>query len=130
LKTLKVFRKQKLPKVHQNQVNHFYSWKISMWKPKQINYDKGDSGWTIELSTTTKVTTILAFDSLVKLHFLWKDTIHSFSLHILQPFATTTIVFVIIRMPSEIDSKFELLVANGSSPKDIQIVSFWKSSFF
>jgi hypothetical protein len=29
----------------------------------------------------------------------------------------------------EIDSKFELLVANGNNPKDIQIVSFWKSRF-
>jgi hypothetical protein len=30
----------------------------------------------------------------------------------------------------EIDSKFELLVANKNSLEDIQIVSFWKSSFF
>jgi hypothetical protein len=29
----------------------------------------------------------------------------------------------------EIDNKFELLVVNGSNPKDIQIVSFWKSRF-
>jgi hypothetical protein len=30
----------------------------------------------------------------------------------------------------EIDNKFELLIADGSSPKDIQIGSFWKSRFF
>jgi len=29
----------------------------------------------------------------------------------------------------EIDNKFELLVVNGSNPKDIQIVSLWKSTF-
>ncbi len=41
-----------------------------------------------------------------------------------QPFATTTIFFFVIGMCGEIDGKFELLVANGSSPEDIQIVSF------
>jgi hypothetical protein len=40
-----------------------------------------------------------------------------------QPFATTTIVFVVIGVCGEIDSNFELLVLDGSSPKDIQIVS-------
>jgi hypothetical protein len=49
----------------------------------KINYDKGDSDWMIEHSTTTKVTTIPAFDSLVKLHFMPKDIIHSFSYHML-----------------------------------------------
>jgi len=39
----------------------------------KIDYDKGDFDWTIELSTTTKVTTIPTFDPLVKLHFLPKD---------------------------------------------------------
>jgi hypothetical protein len=82
----------------------------------KIDYDKRYSDWTIELSTTTKVTTILAFDPLVKLHFMPKDIIHSFSCHMLQPFATTTIVFAVIRMCGEIDSKFELLVADGNSP--------------
>jgi hypothetical protein len=33
-------------------------------------------------------------------------------------------LFVVIGMCGEINGKFELLVANGSSPKDIQIVSF------
>jgi hypothetical protein len=47
----------------------------------------------------------------------------------IQPFATTTIAFVVIGMRCEIDNKFELLVADGSSPEDIQIVSFSKSSF-
>jgi hypothetical protein len=41
-----------------------------------------------------------------------------------QPFVTTTIAFTIIGMHGKIDSKFELLVANKSNPKDIQIVSF------
>jgi len=90
----------------------------------KTNYDKGNSHWTIELSTTTKVTTILAFDLFVKLHFLPKNTIHGFSHHMFQPFATTTIFFFVIGMCGEIDGKFELLVANGSSPEDIQIVSF------
>jgi hypothetical protein len=32
-------------------------------------------------------------------------------------------------MHGEIDNKFELPVANGSGPENIQIESFWKSSF-
>ncbi len=55
----------------------------------KINYNKEDYNWTIEVSTDIKVKTILAFDCLVKLHFMSKDTIHSFSHHIsnrlLQP---------------------------------------------
>jgi hypothetical protein len=62
----------------------------------KINYGEGDSNWMIELSTTTKVTTIPTFYPLVKLHFMPKDIIHSFSCHMLQPFATTTIVFVLL----------------------------------
>jgi hypothetical protein len=86
--------------------------------------DKGDSNKMVELSTTTKVTTILAFDPLVKLHFLPKDTICSFSYHMLQPFAITTIAFIVFGIHGEIDSKFELMVVNRSNPKDIQVVSF------
>jgi hypothetical protein len=95
----------------------------------KTDYDKGDSNWTVELSTTTKVTTILAFDPHVKLHFLPKNTICNFYCHMLQPFTTTTIAFIVIIMHGEIDSKFELLVANRNSPKDIQIVNFLKSRF-
>jgi hypothetical protein len=70
------------------------------------------------------VTTILAFDPPMKLHFLPKDTIHNFSYHMIQPFTTTTIDFVVIGMHGEIDNKFEILVANGSNPENIQIISF------
>ncbi len=94
----------------------------------KTDYDKGDSEWMIELSTTTKVTTILAFDPPVKLHFLPKDTICSFSHHMLQSFVITTILFTVIGVHGEIDNKFELLVANENNLKYIQIVSFWKSS--
>ncbi len=90
----------------------------------KTNYEKGGSDWMIELSTTTKVTTIPTFDPLVKLHFMPKNIIHSFFGHMLQPFATTTITFVIIGVCGEIDSKFELLVADGNNPENIQIVSF------
>jgi hypothetical protein len=55
----------------------------------KTKYDKGDSDWTIELSTTTKVTTIPTFDLLVKLHFLPKNTIRNFFRHMFQLFATT-----------------------------------------
>jgi hypothetical protein len=41
-----------------------------------------------------------------------------------QPFATTTIVFIVIGMRGETNNKLELLVANRSSLKDIQIISF------
>ncbi len=76
----------------------------------KIDYDKGDFDWMIELSTTTKMITIPTFGPCVKLHFLPKDTIHNFSCCMFQPFATTSIAFVVIRMHGEIDSKFELLV--------------------
>ncbi len=49
----------------------------------KTDYDKGDFNWTIKLSIATKVTTILAFDPLVKLHFHLKDIIRSFSHHML-----------------------------------------------
>ncbi len=96
----------------------------------KTNYDKGDFNWMIELSTTTKVTTIPTFDIIVKLYFLPKDTICSFYRYMLQPFATITIVFVVIGVRGEIDNKFELLVVDESSLEDIQIVRFLKSSFF
>jgi hypothetical protein len=89
----------------------------------KIDYDKGNYDWTIELSTSTKVTSILAFDPPMKLHFLPKETICSFSCYMIQPFVTTTIVFVVIGVHGEIDIKFELLVVDRSNPKDIQIVS-------
>ncbi len=78
----------------------------------------------IELAIATKVTTIPTFDLPMKLHFLLKDTIRSFSHCMMQPFATTTIAFIVIRVHGEIDNKFEQLIIDESSPKDIQIVSF------
>jgi hypothetical protein len=75
----------------------------------KTKYDKGNFDWMIELSTTTKMITIPTFGPCVKL-FLPKDTIRNFSYHMFQPFATTSIAFVVIRMRGEIDSKFELLV--------------------
>jgi len=90
----------------------------------KTNYEKGGSDWMIELSTTTKVRTIPTFDPPLKLHFMPKDTIRSFSRRMLQPFVTTTIAFVVIGVRGEIYSKFELLVDDGSSLEDIQIVSF------
>ena len=41
----------------------------------------------------------------------------------LQPFASTTLAFVVIGLCDEIgQEKLELLVVDGSSPEDIQIV--------
>jgi len=57
---------------------HFLQLKNLSLKAK-TNYDKGNFNWTIELSIATKMTTILVFDSFVKLHFQPKDIIHSFS---------------------------------------------------
>jgi hypothetical protein len=37
----------------------------------------------------------------------------------LQPYSTTTIAFVGISVHGEINGKFELLVANGTSPEDV-----------
>jgi hypothetical protein len=112
-----------LVKTHDEFIKKCFLWLEYFFVKAKINYDKGDYDWTIELSTTTKVTTILTFDLLVKLHFLRKDTICSFSRCMIQPFVTTTICFIVNGVHGEIDSKFELLVANKSDPKDIQIVS-------
>jgi len=70
------------------------------------------------------MTTIPTFDPPVKLHSLPIDTILNFSYHVFQPFATTTIDFVVIRVHGEINNKSNILVADRSSPEDIQIVSF------
>jgi len=43
---------------------------------------------------------------------------------VVQPFVITTIAFVVIGMCGEIDSKFQLLVAEESNPQNIQIVKF------
>jgi hypothetical protein len=43
----------------------------------------------------------------------------------LQPFVTMTIAFVVIGVCGEINGKFELLVVDGTSPKDIQIVNIY-----
>jgi hypothetical protein len=74
------------------------------------NYNLFFFDWTIEVSANTKLKTILVFDALVKLHFMSKDTIHSFSHHMLQRFTTTTVAFDVIGVCGEIDNKFELLV--------------------
>ncbi len=89
------------------------------------NYDKGDSNWTIELSTTIKVKIVPPFDLPIKLFFHPKDTINSFGWRMLQPYATMTIGFVVIGVHGEINGKFELLVANGTSPEDIHIVDIY-----
>jgi hypothetical protein len=95
----------------------------------KTNFVKGDFDWMIEFAVATKVTTIPAFDLPMKLHFLLKNTIRSFSHYMMQPFVTTTITFVVIKVHGEIDNKFELLIIDESSPKDIQIVSFLNSRF-
>ncbi len=64
------------------------------------------------------------FDPHIKLFFHPKDTINSFGRRMLQPYATT-IAFVGINVHGEINGKFELLVANGTSLEDIQIVSIY-----
>jgi hypothetical protein len=76
-------------------------------------------------STTTKVIIVPPFDLFIKLFFHPKDIISSFGLRMLQPFRTTTIAFAIIGVCGEIDEKFELLVANGISPKGIQIMNIY-----
>jgi hypothetical protein len=87
----------------------------------KIDYNKGDSNWTIELSIDTKVITILAFYHPVKLHFMPKDTIHSFSYCMLQPFTRTIIAFDVTGVRGEIDNKFELLVVDEIIQKTFKL---------
>jgi hypothetical protein len=56
-----------------------FLWLENFSMKAKIDYDKGYFHWAIEFSIATKVTTIPTFDLHVKLHFLPKDTIHSFS---------------------------------------------------
>jgi len=67
------------------------------------------------------VKTILAFYHLVKLHFMPKDTIRSFSHRMLQPFTTTTIAFDVIGVRGEIDNKFELLIVDKIVQKTFKL---------
>jgi hypothetical protein len=53
-----------------------------------------------------------------------EKTIGKLTLMGIKNILQNTIVFAIIGMRGEIDSKFELLVVDRSSPKNIQIVSF------
>ena len=93
------------------------------------DYDKGDSDWTIDISTATKVFEIPPFDPPVKLFFHVSDTIRSFARRMLQPFATSTLVVTVIGVRGEVDQKFELLVADGHDAEDIQVVSIFSNLF-
>ena len=87
------------------------------------DYDKGNSDWTIDISTATKVSEILPFDPPIKLFFYVSDTIRSFARQMLQPFATSTLAVTVIGVRGEVDQKFEILVADGYDAEDIQVVS-------
>jgi hypothetical protein len=65
------------------------------------------------------MTIVPPFNPPIKKKFHPKDTINNFGKYMLQPFITTTIAFIAIGVHVEIDGKFELLVANGTSPQNI-----------
>ncbi len=87
------------------------------------DYDKGYSDWTIHISTATKVFEIPPFDPPIKLFFHVSDTIRFFARRMLQPFATSTLVIIVIVVRGEVDQKFELLVVDIHDAEDIQVVS-------
>ena len=87
------------------------------------DYDKGDSDWTIDISTVTKVFEIPPLDPSIKLFFHVSDTIRSFARRMLLPFATSTLVVTVIGVRGEVDQKFKLLVVDGHDVEDIQVVS-------
>jgi hypothetical protein len=87
----------------------------------KTNYDKAYYHWMIKLSITTKMTTILTFDPLMKLQFLSKYIIFNFSHHMPEPFTTITIAFVVIGVHGEIDSKFEILIVDGNNLENIKL---------
>ncbi len=90
----------------------------------KFDYDKGDSNWTIELSIAIKGTIVLPFDLPIKLLIDPKDIINNFGwLHVIT--FCNNITFVISGVLGEINGKFELLVVNGTSTKDIQIVNIY-----
>ena len=87
------------------------------------DYDNGDSNWTIDISTSTKVSKIPPFDHPIKFFFHVSDTIRSFAQRMLQPFVTSTLVVTVIGVREEVNQKFELLVADGHDAEDMQVVS-------
>ena len=87
------------------------------------NYDKGDSDWTIDISTATKVSEIPSFDPPIKILFHILDTIRSFARQMLQPFVTFTLAVTVIGVRGEFDQKFEYLDVDRNDVEDIQVVS-------
>jgi hypothetical protein len=87
----------------------------------KFDYHKEDLDWTIELFIATKMTIVPPFNPPIKLVFHPKDTINNFGKCMLQPFTTTTIAFIVIGVHGEIDGKFEMFVANGTSPKTFRL---------
>ena len=86
------------------------------------DYDKGDSDWTIDISTVTKVYEIPPFDPPIKFFFHVSDTIRSFARRMLQPFVTSTLVVTVIGVWREVDQKFELLIADRHDAENIQVL--------
>jgi hypothetical protein len=96
----------------------------------ESDYDKRYSNWTMELSTTTKVIIVPPFDLSIKLSFHPKNIISNFGVQMLQPFTTTTNAFAITSVCGEIDGKFELLVANGTSPIGIIYIYYFVKFYY
>ena len=87
------------------------------------DYDKGDSDWTINISTTTKVSEIPPFDPPIKIFFVVSNTVRSFARRMLQPFITSTLDVTVIGVRGKINQIFEPLVVDGHDAEDIHTVS-------
>jgi hypothetical protein len=76
--TIIIIVKENLVKTHVDKLKRGkFLWLENFSVRGRLYYDKGDSGWTIDISTTTKVFEIPPFDPPIKLLFHVSDTIHS-----------------------------------------------------
>ena len=137
--TITVTMKENLVKTHVNKRKRENFLRLQNFSVRgRSNYDKGDSDWTIDISTATKVSEILPFDPPIKYFFHISSTICFFARRMLQMFVTSTLVVTVIGVRGKVDQKFELLIADGHNVENIQVVntsstlfslsSFWKSS--
>jgi hypothetical protein len=91
-------------------------------KEKDV-YEKGDSDFVLWISSSTVCSSISPSSPPFVLHFLATDTISSFATRMHAKFSIATILVVVTAVRGEIQDCYELRVADGVNPGDIQIVS-------
>ena len=98
--------KENLVKTHVNKLKRGKFLRLENFSVRgRSNYDNGDSDWTIDISTATKVFEIPPFDPPIKFFLHISYSIRSFAWQMLQPFVTSTFVVTVIGVRREVDKK-------------------------